>query len=184
MLDVWCLKPRSFHFSKFGSCSVLLFGGYKPQNLESRNPEVLVPHPFTFWNSGVVVCFRLVVANPETPNAEISKCCPTSFHLFRTREWLCVVIGILKISKPQTPKSRNNSSFFSQYRNCCMLSMETVKPKTPLKSQSLGPTFPFFAFRRFVYVVVWTLALTKSQTSNSQNPDHLSHFRELLCVDD
>jgi hypothetical protein len=65
---------------------------------------VLVPHPFTFQNSGVVVCCHLVVANPETLNPEILKCCPTSFHLFGIREWLCVVVGLLKTLKPEILK--------------------------------------------------------------------------------
>ena len=66
--------PTSFHFLEFGSCSVFLFGSCKPRNPESLNPEVLVPHPFTFQNSGVVVCCCLVVANPENPNPKILKC--------------------------------------------------------------------------------------------------------------
>jgi hypothetical protein len=72
MLDVWHLKP---------------------QNPESHNPEVLVPHPFTFHNLGVVVCCCLVGANPETPNPKISKCWSHNLSPFRIRELLCVVVG-------------------------------------------------------------------------------------------
>jgi hypothetical protein len=40
----------------------------KPRNPETRNPEVVVPHPFTFQNSGVVVYGGLVFETPKSRN--------------------------------------------------------------------------------------------------------------------
>jgi hypothetical protein len=132
------------------------------------------------------VCCCLVVANPETPNPRNPEMLVPFF--FAIRELLYVECLVMKTVKPRTPKSRNAGLTFSffAFRKFVYVDVwtpELAKFRTP-KSRSAGPTFPFFTFQRFVYVVVWALALAKSRTLNSRSTDHLSQFRELLCVDD
>jgi hypothetical protein len=162
-------KPRNagptFSFSHFfGSLFMLDVWHLKPRNPESRNPEVLVPHPFTFRNSGVVVCCCLVVETPKPRIPKSRSVGPTSFHLFRIRS-CCVLLFGLKTPKPRIPKSfhlfrsvvPHPFTFFSEFGSvvCCCLVVETPKPRIP-KSRSVVPhPFTFSEFRELLCVVVW-----------------------------
>jgi hypothetical protein len=104
-----------------------------------------------FHNSGIMVCWMFVYENRETSNTEIPKC---GSHLFLSRiSEICVCQGLDTGTR------------------------EVSNPEIP----NCGTHLPFFAFRRFVYMVVWALALTKSRTPNSRSTNHLSFFSGVVA---
>jgi hypothetical protein len=89
-------------------------------------------------------------------------------------------------SNPEIPKCGSHLSFFfSHFRSLYMLMFGPRTREVPLKSQNVGLTFPFFAFRKFVYVDVWTPELAKFRTPKSRNACltfPFSHFGSLYML--
>ena len=88
-----------------------MFGHLKLRNPEPQNPETF---PFTFRNSGVVVCWCLGIWNREISNPETLKCWSyISIHFSEFGSCCVLVFGHLKSwnLEPRNPEVRGPHSF-------------------------------------------------------------------------
>jgi len=201
---VWYLKPRNPKIPKWWSHILSLFEirellcivvwYLKPQNL-----KVVVRHPFTFQNSGVVVYGGLVFETMKSWNPKSWNAGPT-FPFSTFRRFVCVVVWALSLTKYRSLNSWSTNHLLG-VAICWWLTFVLTKIRTPKpdigwapylfrnfeiqrlmscnvlhrelvnpETKIVGPTpQSFFAFRIFFLSCVYAPCVCKSRNPKTKN---------------
>ena len=157
-------------------------------DVEFWNPETLKPEILKWWS-------HILSRKPESLNPEMLV--PRSFHNFGN--YLCsiafhkfvhVEVGYWNSQsfEPRNLEMRVSPFpfLFSEICVCRCLDTRNCKVPNP-KILKYGTNLSFFTFQRFVYVVVWALALAKSRILKPKNVGHsrsifqISANNKILC---